>query len=268
LEKLLVTGLDQNGTADVNDTGTLSLVQTNVVTSALANAVEWRDLISLYDSLDAAYLPNAAWFMSSKVRNTLLKTLSDLGLLFFAPALTLGAFDLLLGRPIVITQSLVQNLTTTSSIPILFGDLSSALAVVDTPLISHLSTERYAERNLVLLNLFVRCGSTGMVPAALQGLKLAGHKRQIDSVTYIRAGLGLALFLLPLKGKNEKALNISRRRYGRFIVALCRESSEPHWQPADHTDHRIASAHRFHGRRFRRGLPWRHSGSGDCGNCW
>jgi HK97 family phage major capsid protein len=173
LEKLLVQGTDQAGTVDVNNTGILNLAQVATTTTALANGVEWGDLISLYDALDSAYLPNAAWFMSSKVRNTLLKTMSGLGLPFFTPAPTLGAFDLLLGRPIVITQSLVQNLTTANSLPILFGDLSSALAVVDTPLISQLSTERYAERNLVLLQLFVRCGSTDMVPAALQGLKLA-----------------------------------------------------------------------------------------------
>ena len=105
IEKLLTLGLDQSGTATPNNAGLLSIAQTATTTATIAGGIGWTDLVNVFDSLDAAYSPRAIWQMSSKTRNYLLSLKDSNGRPFFTPS-TDGGLDYLLGKPIVINQSL------------------------------------------------------------------------------------------------------------------------------------------------------------------
>ena len=73
-------------------------------TSAAPAAVSYIDLATLSSSLDPAYEANATWLMSSATRGQLIATTDTLGRPLFIPSPTCGAFDTLLGRPVVIDQ--------------------------------------------------------------------------------------------------------------------------------------------------------------------
>lgn len=94
------------------------------VTSAAASVISYADLISVYGSLDPAYETGASWVMNSATRANLMGVVDDLGRPLFIPSPNAGAFDTLLGRPIVISQ--YHDSVADTKTPIQFGDLKQA----------------------------------------------------------------------------------------------------------------------------------------------
>jgi HK97 family phage major capsid protein len=92
------------------------------VTTAAAGSVTYADLVSTYGALDPAYETNASWVLNSTTRASLMGVVDDLGRPLFIPSPNAGAFDTLLGRPIVISQA--HDNVAASKTPIQFGDLS------------------------------------------------------------------------------------------------------------------------------------------------
>lgn len=74
------------------------------VTSQVPNGITYADLIALWGSLDPAYIANATWVMNAQTRAELMGQTDTLGRPLFIPAVTSGAFDTLLGRPVVLDQ--------------------------------------------------------------------------------------------------------------------------------------------------------------------
>jgi HK97 family phage major capsid protein len=90
------------------------------VTTAAVGAVAYADLISAYGQLDPAYEAGASWVMNSSTRASLMGIVDDLGRPLFIPSPNAGAFDTLLGRPVVISQ--YHDSVAASKTPIQFGD--------------------------------------------------------------------------------------------------------------------------------------------------
>ena len=172
IETLLTTGLDSAGTTTPNNPGLLNIAQTATTTSALAGGIGWLDITSTFDALDVDYLPHAVWLMSSKTRNYLAGLKDSTGRSYFVPG-TANGLDTLLGKPIVINNSLVSNVTTANSKPILFGSLFDAFQIISSEVRVQIVSERFAEFNESGLIVSTRVGSASLQANALQALKLA-----------------------------------------------------------------------------------------------
>jgi HK97 family phage major capsid protein len=175
IEKLLTLGLDQSGTATPNNPGLLSIAQTATTTGAIASGIGWVDIISTFDALDAAYLPKAIWLMSSKTRNYLSGLKTSDGRPFFTPA-TDGGMEYLLGKPIVINQSLpspTAGVFSASVKPIIFGSLYDGLQVISSDVRVTTLQERFADMFESAIIVSTRVGSASLQAGAIQALKIA-----------------------------------------------------------------------------------------------
>lgn len=94
------------------------------VTTAAVGSVAYADLVSAYGQLDPAYEANASWAMNSGTRASLMGVVDTLGRPLFIPAPNAGAFDTLLGKPVVISQ--YHDSVALSKTPIQFGDFKQA----------------------------------------------------------------------------------------------------------------------------------------------
>jgi HK97 family phage major capsid protein len=92
-------------------------------TSFSGTAIEYIDIVSLWNSIDPAYEANSTWVMPSSVRGELLSIVDTLGRPIFIPSPSSGAFDTLLGRPVVLDQNLPS--ISLSSKSLAFGDFKA-----------------------------------------------------------------------------------------------------------------------------------------------
>lgn len=92
------------------------------VTSAAPAAVGYTDLTAIYAALDPSYEANATFTFNSTTRGYLLGVTDTLGRPLYIPNPTTGAFDRLLGRPVVINQFL-PNIAATH-VAIQYGDFN------------------------------------------------------------------------------------------------------------------------------------------------
>jgi len=171
IEKALTLGTDVAGTPLPNSPGLVSLSQIASTTSTIAAGVGWTDITNLFDSLDPAFLPRSIFLMNSKTRNYLAGLKDSTGRSFFVPG-TANSLDMLLGRPIVINQSL-GLVTTASAKPILFGSLFDGLQVIASEPRVAVLRERFAEVNESALVTSIRIGSASLQAGAIQALRIA-----------------------------------------------------------------------------------------------
>jgi HK97 family phage major capsid protein len=172
IETLITGGVDSSGTATPNNPGLINLAQTATTTATLSAGIGWADLIKTFDALDAGYLAKAIWLMSSKTRNYLAGLEDSTSRPYFIPAPNADSLDMLLGRPIVLNQSLALP-TTASAMPILFGSLFDGLQIVSSEVRVQTLVERYAEVNESAIIVSTRVGSASLQAGAIQALKLA-----------------------------------------------------------------------------------------------
>lgn len=176
IEKALTLGTDVAGTALPNNPGLVSLAQVATTTATIAAGIGWTsDIVATFDALDAAYLPRAIWQMSSKTRNYLAGLKTSDGRPFFTPT-TDGGMDYLLGKPIIINQSLpspTAGVFSASVKPILFGSLFDGLQVISSEVRVQTLRERFAEVNESALVTSIRIGSASLQAGAIQALRIA-----------------------------------------------------------------------------------------------
>jgi HK97 family phage major capsid protein len=125
----LITGADAAVTAVGNGTaagGTSSVSGVDGSTS-----IGYNDIVSLYGALDPAYVLNSSFMMNSKTRALLLGVKNTLGNPLFVANPTSGAFDNLLGRPVVLNQSL-PNVAASAIGTVLFGDFSQGYLIAES----------------------------------------------------------------------------------------------------------------------------------------
>jgi HK97 family phage major capsid protein len=128
-----ITGLTQTFTSGVN--------------SVSATAIGYADIAGVFAALDPAFIPNSYWIMNSKTRGALIATVDSYGRPLFDMSTSSNAFDTLIGRPVVLNQSL-PNIPTTAGnkTPVMFGDFSQGylLRTDGAPSVVVLK-ERYAD---------------------------------------------------------------------------------------------------------------------------
>jgi len=84
----------------------------------------YPDLVNLFGSLDAAYVQNASFVMTSTTRAALIGIISTTGQPTLQTDVAGNPFNALFGRPIVISE--YQESIAAGNSPILFGDLKSS----------------------------------------------------------------------------------------------------------------------------------------------
>jgi HK97 family phage major capsid protein len=116
------TNLVTNGATNVQS---IISAATTGANSVSPTAVGYADIAALSAALDPAYELNATWTLNSKTRGYLIGITDTLGRPLFVPNPSSGAFDMLLGKPVVINQSL-SNIPTVagSEVPIQYGDFN------------------------------------------------------------------------------------------------------------------------------------------------
>lgn len=172
IETLLTLGTDSSSTSTPNNPGLINIAQTATTTATLAAGIGWADLIKTFDALETAYLAKAIWLMSSKTRNFLALQEDSTSRPYFVPAPNADGFDMLLGKPIVINNSLALP-TTANGKPILFGSLFDGLQIVSSEVRVQTLVERFAEVNESAIIVSTRVGSASLQAGAIQALKLA-----------------------------------------------------------------------------------------------
>jgi HK97 family phage major capsid protein len=145
-----------NGTTNVGSI--VSGYASNAVTTATTGTVAYADLTAAYGKLDPAYISNATWVMNSNTRASLMGVTDSLGRPLFIPAPNAGAFDTLLGRPVVIDQYHAD--VATGSTAIQFGDFEAGykLRVVDPGLTIIRLNERFMDSLEVGFTAYARVG--------------------------------------------------------------------------------------------------------------
>jgi len=118
-------------------------------TSAAPTAISYADFVSIYGALDPAYIDNASWVFNSSTRAALMGVVDTLGRPLFQPSPNSGAFDTLLGRPVVLNQ--YQPSIAATNKAVLFGDFASGY------------TFRQVQGDLSILRLNERYADTGEV---------------------------------------------------------------------------------------------------------
>lgn len=175
LESSIITGADKAANAAPNSANLLSVVPVAATTTSLAAGIGWDDLVNVFEALDSAYLPFARWYMSSKTRSYLASLKTAIG----SPLLTTAdnGVEKILGLPVTLCESLpsvtISGGGTASTIPVLVGSMKHGLAVKYSRPSVRVFGETHAELNSTLCQITIRAGSAQLVPAALQGLKLA-----------------------------------------------------------------------------------------------
>ncbi len=91
-------------------------------TSASATSIAYADIVALYGALDPAYIESASFVMNAKTRAKLLAITDSLGRPLYIPNPVTGAFDRLLGCPVVINQYMPD--VAAGAVALQFGDFS------------------------------------------------------------------------------------------------------------------------------------------------
>jgi HK97 family phage major capsid protein len=109
--------------AQGNGSNIPALTPTLGATTATAGGlvVLYDDLVNLYGSLDAAYVQNASWVMTSTTRASLMGLISTTGQPILQTDVAGNPFSAIFGRPIVISE--YQETIAAGNSPILLGDL-------------------------------------------------------------------------------------------------------------------------------------------------
>jgi HK97 family phage major capsid protein len=142
-------GTDSAGTALPNmPTGGLAAAATvALTTSTLAAGITYQNLVSVYGSLDTAYVQNAQWVFHPTTRAALLGVLDGFGRpLFQINPTTNEPFAYLLGAPVVL-NSAMPVYGTPGAQPIILTDLSHTFLMRQqtNPLSILKLSERYAD---------------------------------------------------------------------------------------------------------------------------
>ena len=127
-----------------------SVISSGATVSAASGDVtkiSYADLVALYTKIDPAYQVNASWMWSGSTLGLLAGVTDTLGRPLFIPSPNAGAFDTLLGKPVVLNQSMANPAA--SDTAVLFGDFSKYILrnVLDLEIVK--LSERYAEYGMV-----------------------------------------------------------------------------------------------------------------------
>lgn len=126
-------------------------------TTASSTVIGWSDMVNLFASLDIAYDANAKWSFNAVTRAALLATVDGLGRPLYIPAPSSEAFDMVLGKQVVINP--FMDSPASAAVPVLYGDHSAyLLRTVKNDMSVVRLNERFIDTNEVGFILFARAG--------------------------------------------------------------------------------------------------------------
>jgi HK97 family phage major capsid protein len=168
----LARGLNRMVT-DGNSSNIAALTPGATVTSGGSGSVAYPDLAALFGALDAAYVVNANFVMSSATRAYLMGLLSTTGQPILQTDVHGQPFNSLFGREIVIAESMPA--IAASSVPIYFGDLKNAYVLRQAGVGIRRLTELFALSDETAFVLFLRAGGYNLSPGTYPVKSLTVH---------------------------------------------------------------------------------------------
>lgn len=142
------------GTSSEGITAFVPNIPTTV--SAAAGAISYNDLVDLLAKVKAPHSAQgvASWVMNSTTRAALMKVLDEMGRPIFMASAIEGEPDRILGRPVVIDDSMPD--ISANKVPIVFGDLKKyVLRIVQGVKVYTYMEEKYQKDNCIGLQAFV-----------------------------------------------------------------------------------------------------------------
>lgn len=169
-----LTNLVTNGSSTGNVQSILSGAFAADTTSG-AGLVGYQDIVNLFAALDPAYLGNSTFVMNSTTRGFLLGVTDTLGRPLFITSPQSGAFDTLLGRPVVLNQAM-PNIGA-GNVAVQLGDYKAGYLLRT---VGDLTVLRLAERYMDQLEVgfigYIRAGGASLdMPNAHPIINLTGH---------------------------------------------------------------------------------------------
>ncbi|RZU39334.1 phage major capsid protein [Edaphobacter modestus] len=147
LEAMITNGNGSNVASLITSANAAVTAKGNTAVSGAngSNSIDYDDIVAMYGALDPAYISNATWMFNSQTRAYLLGVKDSFGRPLYTPSPNSGAFDMLLGRPVVLNQAL-PNIAASAVGTVLFGAFDAGyLFRTDGDLSILRLNERYAD---------------------------------------------------------------------------------------------------------------------------
>lgn len=158
-----------SGTGTGQPTGVLTAAQ-NGVTAAASTAVTDDEVLDLFYSLKAGYRTNATFMMSNGAEKAIRKFKDGNGNYIWQPGLTAGQPNVVLGRPVAISDYMPD--VAAGKKPIAFGDFSQYTIKDTVGMGMQPLTELYAEHGQVGYKGYERTDGKLVVPEAIKTLTM------------------------------------------------------------------------------------------------
>jgi HK97 family phage major capsid protein len=166
-------GINTAITAGTTNCQSILSAATAGATSAAPTAVAYPDFVNAYAALEPAYIDTASWMMSNATRVYLMGLVDTLNRPIFTTSVNSGLLETILGRPIVINNSMPAIAAT--NVAVLFGDFSKyVLRNAKTLEVVKLG-ERYADFNQTAFVGFHRHGGKLIDAGTHPIVKLTQH---------------------------------------------------------------------------------------------
>lgn len=140
-------------------------------TTASATAISDEELIDLFHTLDVAHRGNAKFMANDSTIAALRKLKDSNGAYLWQPALTLGAPETLLGKPLLTNNDMAT--IATGNTTVLFGDFKKFVVRMVNGLGIKRLDERFADYDQTAFLAFARMDSAVLDSAAIKHLKQA-----------------------------------------------------------------------------------------------
>jgi HK97 family phage major capsid protein len=168
-----VSAAVRNGTSTGNVQAITSVAVAGV-TTASPTAVAYTEMAEMYGALEAAYIPNASWVMSSTTRAYFLGVLDGFGRPLYVPNVNTDNLTTILGIPVVVDQFAPP--VAAGNVPILLGSLTDAYTLRSVGEVEVLRlNERYSNTYEVGFQAFTRVSGFGTDAGTHPLIKLTMH---------------------------------------------------------------------------------------------
>lgn len=146
-----------NGDSNIQGSGMAgSMDSDNILSVASVAAITGDNLIDVQDMLPKAYQRDAYWIMNKTMRNKIRKLKDGQGNYLLVPDYARGSGELLLGKPVEITDNMPTATAATSGSTVLYyGDYSGLAVKTGDTTEMEVLREKYAEQHAIGINLWI-----------------------------------------------------------------------------------------------------------------
>lgn len=146
-----------NGDSNIQGSGMAgSMDSDNILSVASVAAITGDNLIDVQDMIPKAYQRDAYWIMNKTMRNKIRKLKDGQGNYLLVPDYAKGSGELLLGKPVEITDNMPTATAATSGSTVLYyGDYSGLAVKTGDTTEMEVLREKYAEQHAIGINLWI-----------------------------------------------------------------------------------------------------------------